>query len=99
MINHSNCSHDATSSARAKCRRAIKSGKSPVPPQNSDSEFRGSGNAKSKTPRDRDMQCDICGVERIEYRGTEMLTGLVYSVGEKCFYYIKDSEDLTILNP
>lgn len=50
-----------------------------------------------QTPRDRDKECDKCGVEKIEYRGTDMITGILIYVGEKCRWYIKDADDLTAL--
>lgn len=52
---------------------------------------------KAQTPRDKDKQCDNCGVEKIEYRGTDPLTGTLLYVGERCRYMIKRSNDLVVL--
>ncbi len=43
------------------------------------------------------MQCDVCGVEKIAYRGTDPLTGLLMTVGSRCKYYIRRSDDLVAL--
>jgi hypothetical protein len=43
------------------------------------------------------MQCDICGVEKILYRGTDPLSGLMLTVGDRCLYYIQRSDDLVVL--
>lgn len=46
-----------------------------------------------QTPRDKDKECHVCGVERIEFRGTDPLTGLLLYVGERCSYMVKRSDD------
>jgi hypothetical protein len=96
MINHTNCDHPSTSSARGKCRKARAAG----------GEYKGTGAtpkeldlskaATSKfkdnygqTPRDRDKQCDVCGVEKIAWRGLDVISGVVLYVGDKCFYMVK----------
>lgn len=94
MINHSNCDHPRTSSARAKCRRAQKNGATPHDVDFTEVWEEKAPKRPKGTPRDRDMQCDVCGVERIEIRGTDPLTGVVISVGEKCSYMLKQSEDI-----
>lgn len=94
MINHSNCDHPRTSSARAKCRKAQANGKvhtdasqgaTPVEVDMRRSDPTG----KAQTPRDRDKQCDVCGVERIAYRGLDVISGVVLYVGERCYYMVK----------
>lgn len=99
MIDHTNCDHDRTSSARAKCRRAVKSGSTPRPSASpKEVNFGGSGGASAQTPRDRDMQCDVCGVERIELRGTDPLTNTIISVGAKCAYMLRQADDVRYLD-
>lgn len=98
MINHSNCSHPSTSSARSKCRKAKAGG----------GEYTGSGGATPRvigekstaerdtygqTPRDRDKQCDVCGVERIAWRGLDVISGIVLYVGDRCKYYVVQDPD------
>lgn len=39
------------------------------------------------------MQCDVCGVERIAYKGLDVLTGVTLYVGEKCYYMVKRDPD------
>lgn len=95
MINHSNCEHEATSAARAKCRRAIAGGTKSRPATSTDVDFRGSGAKKAQTPRDRDKQCMNCGVERIVMRGTDPITGILYYVGERCEYIVRHAPDIT----
>lgn len=94
MINHSTCEHPSTSAARSKCRKARAAG----------GEYKGDGGAtprvvgeRSKsqdedrygqTPRDRHMQCDVCGVEKIAWRGLDVLSQVVLYVGDRCKYYV-----------
>jgi hypothetical protein len=97
MIDHTNCDHPRTSGARAKCRRAHRNGGA-TPTDIDFTERAPREKAKPKgTPRDRDMQCDVCGVERIEIRGTDPLTGVILSVGEKCSYVLKIADDVEAL--
>lgn len=49
------------------------------------------------TPRDRDKQCDICGVEKILVRGTDPLRGILIFVGERCSYMVERSDDFQVL--
>lgn len=98
MIDHSNCEHASTSSARAKCRRAIANGDTARPASTKEIDFRGGGGKKASTPRDRDKQCDICGVERISMRGTPPLEKTLLFVGDKCAYYLNDAPDITPLD-
>lgn len=58
----------------------------------------GTPTGRPRTPRDREMQCDGCGVERISYRGRDLITGVLLSVGEKCFYMIKHDPNITPLD-
>lgn len=90
-IDHSKCEHARTSSARAKCRRG--GSNSEVKASTKEVDFRGSGGKKGSTPRDRENQCMVCGVERFEYRGHDKLTGTMLYVGDKCFYMVKDDDD------
>ena len=102
MISHKDCTHPSTPSARAKCRRAHAKGEvlepgfhpplySLGPPPKTTERSRGEGRERNTgtTPKDRDKQCDVCGVERIKWRGTDILSGLVLYVGEHCFYMVK----------
>jgi hypothetical protein len=100
MISHKDCVHESTPSARAKCRRAQGAGKAPekwhpplVLPQKRASVKEVDFDNYGQTPRDRDKQCQNCGVERILYRGTDPLTGLLLFVGEKCRYMVKRADD------
>lgn len=63
-----------------------------------ESDNSGGGGPKAQTPRDRDMQCDNCGVERIAYRGTDPTDGIMKYVGDKCYYIVKRSDDITPLD-
>jgi DNA-directed RNA polymerase subunit M/transcription elongation factor TFIIS len=98
MINHSTCDHESTSSARAKCRRARANGKVHTSASTKQIDMRdGTPTGKAQTPRDRDKQCDNCGVEKIEYRGTDLLTQRLLYVGERCRYMIKRAPDFMVL--
>lgn len=99
MIDHSNCDHPRTSSARAKCRRAQAGGGSTPKRKASEKEvdFKGSGGATPQTPRDRSDECHICGVERIEFKGTDAWTGLHVLVGERCAWRVKRANDFAAL--
>ena len=99
MIDHTNCDHPRTSSARAKCRRARAGGGEPRQKRASSKEvdFSGSGGASPQTPRDKGDECHVCGVERIEFRGTDAFTKLLVLVGEKCAWRVKRSDDFAAL--
>jgi|SRR6478752_735141 len=99
MIDHTNCDHPRTSGARAKCRRQQAGtdtpktkvmGKKERTPKEDDNY--------GQTPRDKHLECDNCGVERIAYRGTDPLTGILRYVGSKCLYTIARSDDLIPLD-
>jgi hypothetical protein len=106
MIDHSNCDHPSTSSARAKCRRARASGKEST----SNGEKREGATPKTvffgkahhdpnrernrgTTPRDKFNQCHICGIEKIEFSGTDPVSGILLFVGERCTYRIENEPD------
>lgn len=95
MIDHSQCDHPRTSSARAKCRRAAAGGDAGPKRKASTKEvdFEGSGGAKPQTPRDKGDECHTCGVERIEFYGRDAFTGLPVMVGEKCAWRVKRSPE------
>lgn len=92
-IDHSNCDHAATSSARAKCRRSGGNAENGQGATTRTINFKGSGAAKARTPRDRDKQCDNCGVERIAYKGTDPTNGILRYVGDKCEYIVRHAHD------
>ena len=99
MIDHSNCDHPSTSSARAKCRRSIKSGSTPRPQATEkEIDFSGSGGAQSTTPRDRFNACDNCGVERVTVKGTDPVDGILKYVGNRCEYIVRHAKDITPLD-
>jgi len=56
-------------------------------------DFRGSGGVSSQTPRDQDRACMVCGVERFEARGRDLVSGSFLYVGEKCMYMIARDPD------
>ena len=101
MISHKTCDHPSTPGARAKCRRAQGAGKPKTewhPPlvlpekraSVKDVDFE---DRYGQTPRDRDKQCMVCGVERIAYRGTDPVSNLLLFVGERCRYMVKRAND------
>lgn len=97
MISHKDCDHPSTSGARAKCRRA-KGGATPKQVDFSETgekqgKRRGGNAEHGQTPRDRDKQCMNCGVERITWKGTDPITGLLLFVGERCEYIVRRSLD------
>lgn len=92
-INHSNCDHESSRAARAKCRRLLAGGDAPASTKTVNMRGSGSGAPKSQTPRDRDKACDICGVERVEIMGTDPVSNRLIFVGEKCSYYLKRALD------
>lgn len=96
MIDHSNCDHPATSSARAKCRRAHRNG-GEVKTKSRDTR-RGDPTGRPATPNDKADACDICGVERIVAKGTPPLEKRLLFVGAKCAYYLNDAPDITPLD-
>lgn len=98
MINHSNCKHPSTSGARSKCRKARAAGTEFTAEEGATPKVVGTRAPAEKdnygqTPRDRDKQCDVCGVERIAWRGLDVISGIVLYVGQKCFYYVKADPD------
>ena len=101
MINHSTCDHPRTSAARAKCRKARANGeevKTKEGASEKEVDFKGSGGAKAQTPGFKDLECHVCGVERIIARGTDPLDGIVKYVGERCIYYIKRDPNWEYVN-
>lgn len=92
-IDHSKCDHERTRAARAKCRRGGDSTPRKAKASSKDVDFSGSGGQKGQTPRDRDKQCDVCGVERIAYFGLDVLSGVRLYVGERCYYMVKRDPD------
>ena len=98
MINHSNCKHPSTSGARSKCRKARASGKEFTAEEGatpmeldlskSTSRKKDDEDRYGQTPRDRDKQCDVCGVERIAWRGLDVISNVVLYVGQRCKYYV-----------
>ena len=108
MIDHSNCDHPRTSGARAKCRRS-KQEPWPRPPLYSLGPPPGKKGATPKrigdeeedrygqTPGRKEDECHKCGVERIEYAGTDPISGILLFVGSRCRWYIKDAPDLVAL--
>lgn len=103
MIDHSNCAHPSTSGARAKCRRQKQApwpssplyslGPPPGVKVKRASKVDEEEDRYGQTPRDKQDECHKCGVERIEYSGTDPLTGIVLYVGSRCRYYIRGAED------
>lgn len=97
-INHSDCDHPRTPSARAKCRRQ-RAGGAPRLATEKVVDFSTTGtrpprdDAYGQSPRDRDKECMICGLERIAWRGTEGATGRLLYVGDKCRYYVARAAD------
>lgn len=102
MINHSNCDHPSTSSARAKCRRQLAAGGEGKAPRKkmgaTPREPGGKDDNYGQTPREKWMECDKCGVERIAYKGTDPVSKVLIYVGEKCYWYIKDAPDRSPLD-
>jgi hypothetical protein len=96
-IDHSKCEHPRTSKGRAWCRRQKDGGG--ATPKTVDMSRAGSSKVDGpKTPRDKDQECMVCGVERYEYRGTDSLTGILLYTGEKCKYMIQRASDLQIFD-
>ena len=96
MINHSTCEHPSTSAARSRCRKARAAGGEYKGPEGATPREVDFSKAKSKpdkdtygqTPRDRHMQCDVCGVEKIAWRGLDVISQVVLYVGDRCKYYV-----------
>lgn len=103
MIDHSQCDHERTRAARAKCRRLqqTEGGTGPARQKATAKEvdFSGSGGQRGQTPSQKSDECHVCGVEMIRYSGTDAWSGLLVFVGEKCLWRIKRSPDLTLLKP
>lgn len=100
MIDHTKCDHPRTSGARAKCRRGQDGSTPKTKKMGKAPRESGAGDRDDnygQTPRERWMECDNCGVERIAYRGTDPLTNVVRYVGPKCKYTIQHSPDLEVL--
>lgn len=102
MISHKDCGHPSTPGARAKCRRQKKE-PWPSPPLYSLGPPPGATKVRrskdedddryGQTPRDRDKQCVVCGVEKIAFRGTDPISGILLFVGERCEYMVRRAED------
>lgn len=111
MIDHSQCDHPSTPSARSKCRRARrKEGGEDVSRETStkhaskkDTWFGLAHHNPDRernqgtTPRDRDRQCHVCTVEKIQFRGTDPVSGILLYVGERCLWRIKNAPDLQMI--
>jgi hypothetical protein len=101
MINHSDCDHERSSSARARCRRG-QSGGAPrkqrvsTPKEDEGPEY---GVHKSRTPGFRGDECHVCSIERIVYGGTDAFTSLPVLVGENCKWRVKRSENFRVISP
>lgn len=100
MINHSTCNHPSTSGARSKCRKAQAAGKEHTEAEGATPKIIGLKKGRDEeedrygqTPRDRDKQCDVCGVEKIAWRGLDVISGIVLYVGQRCYYYVKADPD------
>lgn len=100
MIDHSQCEHERTRSARARCRREA-GGSTPRKERASKKslDFSDSGKERGQTPTQRSDECHVCGVEMIRYSGTDSWTQLKVYVGEKCLWRIKRSDDFRLLKP
>ena len=95
MIDHTNCNHEKTRSARARCRRQIAGG-APRPkatPKEIGGDPTIGSDGKPQTPRFKSDECHTCGVEKIEFAGTDQWTGLQVFVGERCAWRVKRSDD------
>jgi len=57
----------------------------------------GTPTGKAQTPRDKDKQCDTCGVEKIAYLGRDAWSGMLVYVGEKCRWRVKRDPDVKVL--
>lgn len=105
MIDHSQCDHPRTSSARAKCRREKGGDSTPRKERVSKKEVwfglahhnPNRERNRGTTPRDRDRECQVCHIEVIQFRGTEPTTGILRFVGERCLWRIKDAPDLRMI--
>lgn len=101
MIDHSKCDHPRTSKERAKCRRAQQDGDAPPARKKMGAtprEVGGKEDNYGQVPRERWMECDQCGVERITHRGTDPVTGVLRYVGPKCLWTIKRAPDISPLD-
>lgn len=108
MISHTDCEHPSTSGARAKCRRARSKGEvhteegfvpplyslGPPPKVGATALVLEKERNRGRTPRDRDKQCDVCGVERIQVRGIHRWNNMLISVGEDCMYYLDPEQEM-----
>lgn len=98
MINHTACDHPSTSSARARCRRARANGST----HTERGEVKATphivgSDGKPQTPRFKSDECHVCGVEKIEFKGTDQWTGLLVLVGERCAWRVKRSDNFEAL--
>lgn len=101
MISHAACDHESTSKARSACRKKMaggEDGKAPRKKMGRAPREEKEVDSYGQTPRDRDKECDKCGVEKIIARGTDPVSGILTYVGERCMWYIKRSPDLTPLD-
>lgn len=104
-MSHAQCDHPSTPSARAKCRRANGQGRKKtewhpplvLPEKRASVKGVDLSDNYGQTPKDKALECNVCGVERIAYRGTDPLTGLLLFVGEKCQYMVKRAPDFEVL--
>lgn len=79
------CEHDLCRRLRPEVAKAVWLGKRH---HNPDRE-RNTG----QTPRDRHRECTVCGVEVIEFAGTDPVSGILLYVGERCTWRVEKSED------
>ena len=98
MISHAECDHPSTPGARAKCRRARAGGGETQTIERSPRQTKSGLRERNTgtTPKDRALQCDVCGVERIMWRGRDVLTSLTLYVGSRCFYYVKEGDPVLV---
>src|SRR5690606_6816869 len=74
-ISHAQCEHESTPKARAKCRRQRNGGEGKATPKVVNFSTTGRGKDPDdnygQTPRFKEDECMVCGVEEIQFRGTD----------------------------
>lgn len=95
MISHTDCEHESTPRARAKCRRAqgasVKTIDFEPSGRREPKEAEPYGYYNSRTPNDKSKECHICHIYRITGKGT--YEGRTLLCCDSCSWRIRGADD------
>lgn len=92
MMSHTTCEHPSTPAARAKCRRA--NGVSTPRTEGATPRVLRLRDDREEHPADPARCCTVCKLRKIEWKGTDYITGILLYLCDKCKYHATLSGDL-----